>query len=322
MGIQTSTINSGPVSGFKNKIINGNFDFWQRGTSFSGTGNQYTADRWYFTKSGAGTGFTVSQQSFTLGQTDVPNNPTYFCRLNITSTTNLTNISLSQYIEGVRTLAGQQVTVSFWAKASATTTLPNIWLQQDFGTGGSPSAVVITQLATNQSISTTWTRYSYTTTLPSISGKTLGTNGNDLLRLYIDFTMAVVTVDIAQVQVEQGPVATSFEQRPQQTELALCQRYFYSYIIGTNQTGTFPNLYTSYASAGGSVVLVQETAVTMRTSPNHTKVGTWNVSNCAQPTIAGGSNTSFSHQATVTAAGAAQSLPVASGAGYTLDAEL
>ena len=34
------------------------------------------------------------------------------------------------------------------------------------------------------------------------------------------------TFDIAQVQVEPGPVATPFERRPIGTELALCQRYY------------------------------------------------------------------------------------------------
>jgi hypothetical protein len=41
------------------------------------------------------------------------------------------------------------------------------------------------------------------------------------------------TFDIAQVQIEPGPVATPFEQRPIGTELALCQRYFQSYASTT-----------------------------------------------------------------------------------------
>jgi hypothetical protein len=38
------------------------------------------------------------------------------------------------------------------------------------------------------------------------------------------------TFDIAQVQIEPGPVATPFERRPIGTELALCQRYYETVI--------------------------------------------------------------------------------------------
>jgi hypothetical protein len=78
-----------------------------------------------------------------------------------------------------------------------------------------------------------------TATIPSLSGKTLGTNGDSAFTLNIwfdagsDYNSRTDTLgqqsgtfDIAQVQVEPGPVATPFERRPIGTELALCQRYY------------------------------------------------------------------------------------------------
>jgi hypothetical protein len=40
------------VGSFKNRLINGGFDFWQRGTLFTGNGTRYSADRWIFQVAG------------------------------------------------------------------------------------------------------------------------------------------------------------------------------------------------------------------------------------------------------------------------------
>jgi hypothetical protein len=224
-GITTSGLNGGPLAGARNRIINGNFDFWQRGTSFSVTGtNTYTADRWLVFFDGTGATRTISQQSFTLGQTDVPNEPKYFLRFDQSvAGSGSTLNSLDQRIEDVRTFAGQQVTLSFWAKAAASATMPNVKLLQSFGPGG--SAQVFTTVASNVALTTSWQRFSYQINLPSISGKTIGTS--DSLALILTMPLnATFTIDIAQVQLEPGPVATPFEQRPVGTELALCQRYY------------------------------------------------------------------------------------------------
>ena len=233
-GLTVANLNGGPLAGFRNRIINGNFDIWQRGTSFT-TG--FGADRW--NNADSGTTHAVTRQAFTLGQTAVPNEPRYFNRTVVTSVAGAGNLSqLLQPIEDVRTFAGQQVTVSFWAKVDSTKNIA-VELAQDFGTGGSPSSQVRAIGTTKVSIGTSWQKVTVTATVPSISGKTLGTNGNSFLALVFWFDAGSTwntstdslgqqsgTFDIAQVQIEPGPVATPFEQRPIGTELALCRRYY------------------------------------------------------------------------------------------------
>lgn len=49
--------------GFKNYIINGNFDIWQRGTSFSSISNaSFTADRWWLDWNRVASGLSASKQ--------------------------------------------------------------------------------------------------------------------------------------------------------------------------------------------------------------------------------------------------------------------
>ena len=220
---------------FRNKLINGNFDIWQRGTSQTSSGYG-SSDRWRCLN--VGSTKTASRQAFDLGQTDVPNNPKYFMRHVVTSVAGVGNsVYMDQKIEGVETLSGKTATLSFWAKADASKNIGVEFLQY-FGDGGSPSSFVIvnTQLV---ALTTSWTKYTITVDIPSVSGKTLGTTGNDDIRVTFWFDAGSSndarsanlgqqsgTFDIAQVQLEEGSAATPFEQRPIGMELGLCERYY------------------------------------------------------------------------------------------------
>lgn len=229
--------------GFRNVIINGDFRINQRGLNSSGqvggsslTNGKYGQDRWLVYMSD-GT-VTYSSQAFTLGNSISGYEPTNFARITTSGQTLASAFSaLNQFIEGVRTFAGQQVTISFWAKASSGTPKVAVAMQQAFGSGGGSSAVNTPVSAVT--ISTSWTRYYVTTTVPSISGKTLGTGNDDYLLIHLitsagsnNNTIASsigiqnTTIDFWGVQVEQNYQPTPFEQRPIGVELQLCQRYY------------------------------------------------------------------------------------------------
>jgi hypothetical protein len=241
--------------GHRNKIINGNLDIWQRATSQT-TSDYGSDDRWF--NINIGSTKTHSRQAFTLGQTAVPGEPKFFSRTAVTSVAGVGNTTLKrQAIEDVRTFAGKTVTLSFYAKADVAKNIA-IEFVQVFGTGGTPSANVSGIGSQLVALTTSWQKFTKTIAIPSISGETLGTNGNDYLQFSFwfeagtDFSARTAslgqqsgTFDIAQVQLEEGSVATPFEHRPIGTELALCQRYYdkgvvqiNSYVTGTGALGT------------------------------------------------------------------------------------
>jgi hypothetical protein len=238
---QTSTVeqNTGgavaPKVAGKNKVINGDFGIWQRGTTFSGIGsNVYTADRWCVESTGT---CTVTQQSFTPGTAPVAGyEGQYFLRQQVTSASSVQG--LNHRIEDIRTFANQTVTVSFWAKAAASTSLT--FLVSQFFSGGQQD-----NLSTVLTIGTSWQRYTVTGTIGSIAGFTLP-NPNYLSLRFLVLTNTTYTLDIWGVQMEQGSVATPFTTASNtvQGELALCQRYyqlndFYveGYTLGSGTTG-------------------------------------------------------------------------------------
>lgn len=219
-----------------NRIINGNFDIWQRGVGPLTT-SDFLADRW--STSRVGTTHSFSQQSFALGQTDVPNNPEFYHRNGVTSVANAANFSRTgQPIEDVLKLSGKTVMLSFWAKADAGKDMA-IEFIQNFGTTGAPSADVEGIGAQKVTLTASWQQFKIEVAIPSISGKTLGTDENDFLGLFFwydagsDFNTRTDTLgqqsgtfDVSQVQIEEGAVATDFESRTVGDELELCQRYY------------------------------------------------------------------------------------------------
>lgn len=220
----------------KNKIINGDFGVWQRGTSFTNPAAfSYLVDRWRWGTDGTGSTTVFSRQTFTPGTAPVTGyEGVYFLRWDRSvATTGATYDDFYQPIENVQTGANQTVTMSFWAKAAAAKTLTLV-LSQNFGSGGSAQ---ISTTAGTANVTTAWQRFTLTVALPSISGKTIGT-GSSLGFVFQAPFNTTFTFDIWGVQLEQSSVASDFQTATGtiQGELAACQRY---YFRATGQTTSF-----------------------------------------------------------------------------------
>ena len=249
-----------PVS--HNYIINGAFDIWQRGTSFTSSG-VYTADRFRQFHDGSGVSKTISRQTFSPNALNVAGfgEEEFFFRYQVTSAgTSNTYHFVDVLVEDVRTLAGQTATLSFWAKSAATSPI-QANIIQNFGSGG--SSEVDTTFVSLANTSTSWNRFIGTITIPSISGKTVGAGSH----IYIRFSMpanTTFTMDLWGVQLEAGSVATPFKRNANslQAELAACQRYYWQ-----------PKTHTSFTAYSFSSTLTYCTVnlpVTMRATPTFT----------------------------------------------------
>jgi hypothetical protein len=247
----------------KNYIINGNFDIWQRATSQ--TSNGYgSVDRWFCHS--VGTTKVHSRMEFALDQTEVSGNPKYYSRTVVTSVAGANNLcQMYQNIESVRSFSGKRVTVSFWAKSDAAKPIV-VRLGSGYGSGGSPTA---SPLSLNQVVllSTVWQKFILTYDAHSIpNGTVLGTDNNDRRHIVFGFDAGTTyshwgigqqsgTFDIAQVQLEEGEIATEFERRTVGEELALCQRYYETGKVGAV---ALPNHINRTAVAAGGNFLVQK----------------------------------------------------------------
>jgi hypothetical protein len=264
------------AASFKNKLINGNFDFWQRGTSSSAhTTQAYLADRWL--SGGTGSTIAVSQQSFTYGQTAVPGQPAFFHRCVVASAAGASNNAFfGQKIENAEALAGRTITVSFWAKADAARKMA-ITFTQNFGVGGSASVNV--NATAPITLTTAWAYYTYTVTLPSVAGATKGTGSYLAMYIYLDAGASITaaagmgqqsgTLDYSQFQLEDASAATPFEVRPLQIELALCQRYYEkTFDLGTTPAGQgAPNYVMGVAFSSTAARFVIPFRASKRTAP-------------------------------------------------------
>ncbi|WP_353089211.1 hypothetical protein [Stenotrophomonas sepilia] len=274
----------------KNRLINGDFRVWNRGTTFSSAG--YCADRWYFSI-GNVPGSKIERNM--LGPSDVAEiSSEYKCLPNITVGTDTSAAghfcALEQRIEGVHTLAGKRVTISMMAyclPAQAGRAIA-IELQQFFGSGGSPSPAVTAIGSKKFVLAAGFNRIEHTVDIPATTGKVLGSLENDFLALTIwlsagtDWNARSANLGpqpgntyLAAIQVEEGEFASSFDNRPVAEEMALCMRYCYAFEIGSGHG------HTPCIGLGGNQVLAFFKApLPMRATPGARSVG-------AAPTVTG-----------------------------------
>jgi hypothetical protein len=312
-----SIANNPLLNPYRNKLINGNFDFWQRATSQTSTGYG-SADRW--TMQHLGSSKTASRQDFSPGQTVVAGNPVRFCRTVVTSAAGAANfVVLQQNIEGATLLSGKLLTVTLWAKADANRNIA-VEIGQTFGSGGSPSSYQFTSAKTC-ALTTSWQQFSFTVQLPSVSGFTFGTAGNDgtLLSIWFDAGSSFNsrnnslgqqsgTFDIARVSVVEGDATDEvdpFYGRHYSQELVMCQRY---YEVGTCSL-------TTYCGANAGFGYNGQFTVTKRAAP--TMSASFSYAGCTSGSV---SASAIAWNASATATGGPQQ--VSFSATWTADAEI
>jgi hypothetical protein len=272
--INTKTNIADEFSAGKNKIINGDFGIWQRGTSIvtaTGASLGYGPDRWQLLRSAFATGATVSRQ-VTNDTTNLPAIQ-YCARVQRDSgNSGVGVLYFQQNFESVNSIpyAGKTVTLSFYARKGAdySTTSSGLTAQVVTGTGTDQNyhAAGYTGLATpinsTVTLTTTWQRF-------TISG-TLATTATELNINFSNTPAGTASTndyyEITGVQLEVGSVATPYAPNgaTYQAELAACQRYYY------RAGGDAPFQRYSLGICVGTGVSVQDIIlpVTMRTIPS------------------------------------------------------
>jgi len=255
----------------KNYVINGNFDIWQRGILFNSNSSiTFCADRWQYKHDATGSG-TVERNEFAVDQNEVPNNPRYFLRHNqITAPTTSSLWFLRYYVEDVRSLAGKNVTLSFYIKADKNIAASCLF-RNSFGNSNYSN---ITQ--SNFNITTSWQKIVLNNSYPVIpAGMTIESNSSN--QFIFEIPADVCVIDIAQVQLEEGNIASNFQYRPIKEEISLCHRYyqktFLPEIAPANNAGLSNSLCVrSVSNSGNSNLSVMwEFSTKMRATPSITR---------------------------------------------------
>ena len=254
----------------KNFLINGGFDIWQRGTSFTSLVG-YAADRWY-TNSG---NTTVSQQT-----SGVPVGTASSLRVAYNSTGGYGGQFSPLESSNAKILAGKTVTLSVQLRCNSS-----------FASSGVGLLLSLSKNSTaNTMTGGTWTTIS-STTIPASSLPT-GTGASNWFTASItavipnDGTAAGILVgiqenatgvtpsywEVAAMQLEIAPQATPFSRAGGSIggELALCQRYYWQQVgQGTGASTTY-GLFSLGACTTSTNAFCGpiKFPVTMRTSPS------------------------------------------------------
>lgn len=225
--------------------INGRFDIWERGPTFSVSG--YTSDRHQMFSSGGGS-HTVTQESFAAGQTEVSENPKYFSRSVVVAGGAATDVkSLVERVFDVTRSSGQKAVLIFDARAGSGT--PQIAVEgvQNFGIGGD---TLVNSISVQKfTLSTSWQTFIAVLDYPSVAGKTIGSlssfdydiwfsGGTDAASRHDNLGLQSGTFDLANIRFISGDTPVLTPRRSEDEERTICERYFFRPDPGDNTNFT------------------------------------------------------------------------------------
>ena len=226
----------------RNKLINGDFSVAQRGTSITSatdiTNNDtnHTLDRWQLFSDGNDI-VDVTQET-----TTVPTNGLYAIALDVETANKKFGIAQKIEQKNCVDLIGNEVTLSFKAKVSATTNLDNVKcaiIAWD-GTADSLTDDMISAWGSEGTDPTLATNYTYENTPANLNlttsyatyttTATIDTSGakNVVVFIWSDVTTtsAGEFLYVTDVQLEKGPSNSIFERKSFNEQYSACQRYF------------------------------------------------------------------------------------------------
>ena len=237
---------------WRNRLVNGGFDVWQRGTSFTDVSSgktggllTYTADRWFGYRTGMVAGLSVDR----LSGGSTPYYNLYGARVvRASGNSDTSTLYFYQIIDATdcQDLSGKTITVSFKARNFATSTSSSLTVYCVRGGtyGGSSwdlSQGTWTNLQSQTSVKTlTTSNQTFSATF------TIGSGSTQTLAIGFAYTPTGTAAAndgffVTGVQVELGTTNSQFEYSPLPLEIHRCQRHFFS---------TFPRGTTPASSAG------------------------------------------------------------------------
>lgn len=249
-GSALTSINGGQMGGFRNLLINANFDYWQRGGVVSGAVSGYMADRWVYAAGGAA--------SLTQTGNPLPGTGPAGSTVAGLSCGNGVSTTLAQCLEAasVIPLRGRLMTFSIYVAANVVqyVTPPALQVRYSNANDSYATAFALGTVVAAQNIvpSLNTTRYSVTFTVP-----------NDAYGLSVAFIGSLgfsPLYYLSGAQLEFGNIATPFEYKHPAIDLMLCQRYYEKSfppgIAPANGLSTAGALRVAAAQAGANITRV------------------------------------------------------------------
>ena len=292
----------------RNLVINGAMIVSQRGTSFSGTAQQYTLDRMQMNTAGNDEIAQTEQAAVTSGGAYTSGFRKCMKIINGNQTSgagagDIVHLKMVLEAQDIAnsgwnyTSSSSFITLSFWIKSSVAQNFP-ITLRSEDGTRQ------VYNMTTGSLTADTWTKV--TKTIPGNSNLQFDDNVNAGLTLFVNafvgtdyttgglaqnawsawsgakqgdnmtstwYTTNDATLEITGLQLEVGPVATPFEHRTFADEITCCSRYLQIFHVPTSNSKRASNITATVHGAGNGVYLNVAFIHPMRVAPSVTVDG-------------------------------------------------